>query len=38
MNRRFYLAGPQSSIEPLASALRVQGVPEQRISLEALED
>ena len=38
MNRRFYLAGPQSSIEPLASALRAQGVPEQRISLEALED
>ena len=37
-SRRFYLAGPAGSIEPLAAALRERGVPEQRLSLEVLDD
>lgn len=37
-SRRFYLAGPAGSIEPLAAALRERGVPEQRLSLEALDE
>ena len=37
-SRRFYLAGPAGSIEPLATALRERGVPEQRLSLEALDE
>lgn len=37
-SRRFYLAGPAGSIEPLAAALRARGVPEQRLSLEVLDD
>ncbi len=37
-SRRFYLAGPADRIEPLGLALREHGVPEQRLSLEVLDD
>lgn len=37
-SRRFYLAGPPNRVEPLAAALRDQGVAGDRISVELLED